>query len=339
MKIIPLKKRINSFKEGIERHFPDGVSPQLKRYIALNFIWEKIIYRTRFTDYMQYEYYRYSSHVRREFISEQRRLIIDDVFNTKSGDEIFNEKMVFNEKFSAFINRDWLNAENASYQEFCDFVLKHPVFFGKPKDGSLGRGAGVFNIHDERNPERFFCELKDRKMLLEEIIHQHIELAEFNDTSVNTLRVVSVLRPNGEVSLISADLRLGRKGKTSDNFHNQGIASLIDIESGLVYTSGIDKTNRRYLFHPDSGKQIIGYHVPCWETVKNTVKKAAKVVPEVHYVGWDIAIGKNGEIYIVEGNCCADPDVTQMPDGIGKWPLFEPLLAEARRAKLESDKS
>ena len=331
MKFVPIGKRIESFKEGIERHFPDGVSPELKRYIAINFVWEKITHGTRFTDYMQYEYYRYSSHVRREFISEQRRLIIDDVFNTKAGDEIFNEKKLFNEKFAEFVNRDWLNAENASYEEFCKFAAEHPVFFGKPVAGSLGRGAGMFDVNNEKDRNAFFQELKQGKMLLEEVIHQHKELAEFNDTSVNTLRVVTVLRPNGNVAILTGDLRLGRKGKTSDNFHNNGIASLFDVETGVVYTSGIDKTNRRYLVHPDSGKQIIGFHIPVWDKIKDVVVRAAKTVPEVHYVGWDIAIGENEEIYIVEGNCCADPDVTQMPDGIGKWPLFVPLLEEARK--------
>lgn len=333
MKIIPIGKRIKSFKEGIERHFPDGVSPELKRYIALNFIWEKIIHRTRFTDYMQYEYYRYSSRVRREFISEQRRLIIDDVFNTKDGDEIFNNKTLFNKKFEKFINRDWLNVETTTLEEFEAFVNKHSFFFGKPKAGSLGRGAGVFSIDEKTDFKKLYEELKAGKMILEELLTQHPELDEYNDTSINTLRVVSVLRPNGDVAILTGDLRLGRKGKTSDNFHNNGIASLIDIETGIVYTSGIDKTNRRYLFHPDSGKQIIGFKIPSWDKVKETVTRAAKIVPDVHYVGWDIAVGKNGEIYIVEGNCCADPDVTQMPDGIGKWPLFMPLIKEARKEK------
>jgi len=333
MRFIPIGKRIKSFKEGIESHFPDGVSPELKRYIALNFVWEKLIHGTRFTDYMQYEYYRYSSRVRREFISEQRRLIIDDVFNTKSGDDIFNEKKLFNKRFSAFVNRDWLDLGEATFEQFCEFTSKHPFFFGKPEAGSLGRGAGVFDTNKESDLSKLYKELKQGKMLLEELIHQNKELDEFNDTSVNTLRVVTVLRPNGDVVILTGDLRLGRKGKTSDNFHNHGIASLFDVETGVVYTSGIDKTNRRYLFHPDSGKQIIGFHIPAWEQIKKTVTEAAKVVPEVHYVGWDIAIGKNSEVYIVEGNCCADPDVTQMPDGIGKWPLFIPLIEEAKKTK------
>lgn len=335
MKIIPLKKRIESFENAIERHFPYGVSNELKRYIAINFIWEKLIHKTRLTDYMQYEYFRYSSRTRREFISEQRRLIIDEVFNTKEGDQIFNEKNFFNEKFDEFINRDWLDVENATYSDFLEFVSKHPRFFGKPQAGSLGRGAGMFDVNTIDNKKNFFEELKQRKMLLEELIHQHKDLAEFNDTSVNTLRVVTVLRPNGEVVILTGDLRLGRKGKTSDNFHNRGIAALFDVENGIIYTSGIDKTNQRYIIHPDSGKQIIGFRIPVWDKVKETVSKAAHVVPEVHYVGWDIAIGESGEVYIVEGNCCADPDVTQMPDGIGKWPMFIPLLEEAKKSKIK----
>ncbi len=100
---------------------------------------------------------------------------------------------------------------------------------------------------------------KRKKALLEECITQHHELSEFNPTSVNTLRIVTVLCPDNNVKIMTADLRLGRKGKVADNFHHNGIASLIDVDTGIIYTMGIDKNRRRYIVHPDSKKQIIGF--------------------------------------------------------------------------------
>ena len=62
-------------------------------------------------------------------------------------------------------------------------------------------------------------------------------------------------------------------------------------------------------------------------------ENAAWVHPEVRYVGWDVTIKGNGEIVLIEGNSGADPDVTQVEDQIGKWPLYEPLLKDIEKMK------
>ena len=68
-----------------------------------------------------------------------------------------------------------------------------------------------------------------------------------------------------------------------------------------------------------------------WKEIIETVKQAAYVVPEVKYVGWDLAIGKNNEIIMIEGNDNAARDVQQMPDQKGKWLLYKPYIDELNR--------
>lgn len=75
--------------------------------------------------------------------------------------------------------------------------------------------------------------------------------------------------------------------------------------------------------HPDSGEQIIGFKVPSWDKIVDLVISAAKVIPEVRYVGWDVAVDDDGNVQLIEGNYGADPDVTQMPCRIGAWPAFK----------------
>lgn len=53
--------------------------------------------------------------------------------------------------------------------------------------------------------------------------------------------------------------------------------------------------------HPDTGKNIEGFMLPCWDEVVELVKKASKVFLPVRGVGWDIAIADEGP-FIVEGN-------------------------------------
>ena len=68
-----------------------------------------------------------------------------------------------------------------------------------------------------------YGESSKRKGTIRRMYTQHHELSEFNPTSVNTLRIVTVLCPDNNVKIMTADLRLGRKGKVADNFIIMGL--------------------------------------------------------------------------------------------------------------------
>ena len=72
--------------------------------------------------------------------------------------------------------------------------------------------------------------------------------------------------------------------------------------SGNVYADAIDRADNIYSKHPISGKEIVGFKVPMFHDAVELVKECAKVVPEVQYIGWDVAISQNGPL-IIEGNC------------------------------------
>ena len=46
---------------------------------------------------------------------------------------------------------------------------------------------------------------------------------------------------------------------------------------------------------------MVGMRIPMWDKVLEVVTKAAKRIPQIRYVGWDIAI-TNSSIEIIEGN-------------------------------------
>lgn len=333
MNQLSIKQRYERIMDMIDSNVIEYPRKWKKARILTDFLLEKIFYKTRMSDYIQYEYYKKPNYLRREFIDENRREIIHRVLNDPKDCVIFNNKAEFNRKFDKFLGREWFDTQNDTYENFKLFVKKFHRFFVKPEDGWFGIGAGIYEMQAHTDLEKLWMDLKEKKALLEECIIQHQQLSEFNSTSVNTLRVVTVLCPDNKIKIMTADLRLGRQGKVADNFHHKGIASLVDIETGIIYTLGIDKDRKRYIIHPDSRKQIVGFHIPYWEEVKALVKEAALYIPTVRYVGWDIAIGKDGKIYIVEGNCMADPDVTQMPDGKGKWPMYLPVLRAVEKEK------
>ena len=66
------------------------------------------------------------------------------------------------------------------------------------------------------------------------------------------------------------------------------------------------------------------------------LRKAAKVVDKVRYVGWDIAITTNGPT-IIEGNEYPGHDIYQLPphrtNNIGVLPKFEESLGKIEDLK------
>jgi hypothetical protein len=290
-----------------------------------------IIYGCGITDYFQYQFYKRKHTDRKTFIVHRKRMQIVKICNDKKDQVFFNRKPEFNRTFKDYIGRKWIDTAICSFDDFRAFVQEVDRFMIKPSEGSHGIGIRIKTAREiNSDPISLFNEIKAEDAIVEELIVQDEAIGEFNKSSVNTLRVVSMLCADGEVKIMSANLRMGTEDRYADNFHFNGIAALIDVETGLVITPGIDKNFKRYIIHPVSGKQIIGYKIPYWHKIIKTVKQVALIVPTVRYVGWDIAIGNDGRVILVEGNSAADPDVSQMPDQVGKWPLFEKPVKEIR---------
>ena len=55
---------------------------------------------------------------------------------------------------------------------------------------------------------------------------------------------------------------------------------------------------------------MLGYKIPNWEKVIETVTEAAKVVPQCRYIGWDVAI-LNDDVELIEGNHNPDHDLLE----------------------------
>lgn len=296
------KDRFKRLYDYIETDIDSNPSMWLKLKITLDFLWEKIINKNELIDYIQYRFYYKTRPERNKFVTHSKLLKIMRICNDPNSRIIFDSKPLFNDEFKKYLGRDYLDTTNSNDQEIENFIKKHNRVIAKSPDGMFGKGIEFFEVKDIKFDEDFFNLIKKNKYLLEEILTQNIELKEFNASSVNTLRVVTLINSKNEVQIMCGVLRLGRQGQSADNFHHYGIASLIDVETGIVYTDGVDRNWDRYVIHPDSKKTICGFKIPQWEDIKALCIEAAKVHPEVRYVGWDVSLKENGQIVLIEGN-------------------------------------
>ncbi len=309
-----------SLNKGVYAELPLKV----KINLCVDFLWNRLMYKTYLIDYLQYQFFWLNRRGKSRFIEYQKLHKIMRICNDENYTNFFDD------------NRNYISTNKCTFGEFVQFVDRSKTFFVKPRIGSFGKGTKIITINKDTDLNTLFTELKNEDSILEEVIIQHKEMARFNKSSVNTLRVTTLVCADGSVKVVTAVFRVGRQGKVADNFHHYGLAALIDLDTGIVMTPGVDRDFNRFVLHPDSKVPIVGFTIPNWELVLEVAKKAAMVIPEVRYVGWDICINEDGIPVIIEGNYGADVDVTQVPDLIGKWHLFESYVEEIKRMKMSS---
>ena len=139
-------------------------------------------------------------------------------------------------------------------------------------------------------------------LIFESIVHQTRQFAAFNESSVNTVRFMTTLYPDGSAKVIAVWMKFGRKGKCVDNAGSGGnVDAAVDIETGRIYNvMQFDGWRKAKVVerHPDNGSQLNGVVIENWEAIKEDVKRFQQAFPYCKAAGWDIAITDEGPVVI-----------------------------------------
>ena len=292
------------------------------------------------TDYFDFEFYNKAFSIRSTFRTQRHHIPTRTICNDPCAMTLLYNKAKTNHFFNAFLNRDWLYTRNCTFEDFRNFIEKHPRFFSKPLNGSLGMGAEIIKVDSTKNIGELFDNLKKKNSILEELVIQHKDIASFCPDTVNTIRVYSILDIHDVVHILATSGRFGRTGGVVDNVHVGGGASvIIDPKTGIIISDGLDNDHRRIKRHPDTGKTFKGFQYPCWEKMRKIVTEMAKMIPQLRHIGWDIAITDKGEALLIEANGRApDVGIQQAADSVGRLHLYEPLLEEIYNYKKQQMK-
>lgn len=183
--------------------------------------------------------------------------------------------------------------------------------FAKPSDGQLG--IGVFSLKVENNiiykdnTEISLAELKrilySGDYLIQERIIQHPKLSALCSSSLNSIRLQTIMTESGEVLPFAPGLRIGREGSTVDNWAKGGIFVGINLLTGKLNDTGFIKpiygTSTNY--HLDSKIVFKDYEIPFFKDAVSLAVQLHQRMYRCHSIGWDIAITEHGPVFI-EGN-------------------------------------
>lgn len=159
---------------------------------------------------------------------------------------------------------------------------------------------GVTNIDGMTLDQLFNKVYKDKNFIIQEWVQQHDRLSALNSSSLNTLRIVTC-RMDLEILVLFSSIRIGREGSEIDNLGAGGLSVVVNPDGTLgKYGYLLGSENR--CEKTDSGIVLDGYQLPSFDKATDLVKKLHYKLPFFDIIGWDVAIGKDGEPVIVEWN-------------------------------------
>lgn len=262
-------------------------------------------YQAGYYDYLEFEFYLLNDKQRKTYLTRGKNNEIIRKYNNKENAYKFDDKNVFNNLFKEFLGRNYIYLDGNNIKEFKKFVQNKEEIIVKPLAGEGGKG--VEKIKVDKDIDGLYKKLMENKQtLVEEVIKQHKDMNKLYDKSVNTLRMFTFVK-DGKAYFLQAILKIGNGG-VIDNFSSGGMYTFVD-DNGIVLAPAIDQADNYFDVHPITNEKIVGFKVPLFKEAIKLVKDAALVVPDMGYVGWDVAIGEKKAI-LVEGNWF--PGVFQM---------------------------
>lgn len=268
-------------------------------------------YGAGYMDYDLFEMYNLTDAQRDTYLTRGRNNAFVTKYCDKSALHYFMNKDEFNTKFQEYIKRDWVKVKENPKEQVIAFLEKHSEFMAKPIDGGCGKGIEKMNTKDYNSLEELYEYLnkEENNFELEEVIKQHPEVAKIYPNAINTVRIVTIVTTKEgdsiltippeernkvelEPHIICAYFRIGNGGRCVDNFNSGGMTAPVDEKTGIVSQVAIDKQKNVYEKHPQTGEIIKGFQFPYWKEAIELCKKASKEVPEMGYVGWDVAFTK-----------------------------------------------
>ena len=144
--------------------------------------------------------------------------------------------------------------------------------------------------------------LGDEALIFESVVCQTDQFAAFNASSVNTVRFMTALYPDGSAKVIATFIKIGRAGRCVDNAGGGGNVDVcVDVETGEIrYAIQFDGWHnvKDIDCHPDNGNPLNGVVIENWEAVKADVIRFQQAFPYCKVAGWDIAITNEGPVVI-----------------------------------------
>ena len=172
-------------------------------------------------------------------------------------------------------------------------------------DSCSGEGCKILNLENgidissKQNLKDILIEYNGN-FLVQECIENHESLKKLHPESINTFRVMTYVW-NGKINCCPIILRIGQGKSNVDNAHAGGM--FIGVKNdGQLCNTAFTEFQTRYAKHPDSGIIFSDYKIPYMQKIIDSAIKLHSKVPQLGIISWDLTLGKNEEVILIESN-------------------------------------
>ena len=199
--------------------------------------------------------------------------------------------------------------------------------FVKPIEGRGGGGTESWQALPDRRYRNSHGEESTHAALLDHVaalskeggeyliqprLANHPHIADLTPGALSTVRLLTILNEQGEPEAVNAAFRMAiSKTSPVDNFHAGGIASAVDMKTGVLGPAsglGLGGDFSWHETHPLTGGRILGRRLPDWQAAVDLAVAAHRLLAPRVMVGWDIGFLPDGPC-LVEGNVGPDADI------------------------------
>ncbi len=286
-----------------------------------------------FEEYENYKLYSRNNEFRINFLSYRLAEYYWEVLNPRTYACLARDKFIGHclldsvgiptAKLIAYYNKESAVSSTLigkDYEDIINLLKSSSVqsFVIKPaKDSAHGTGVIVCRRLIEKKGEYFIRKfdgseislkklLGDVPLIFEETIIQIDQLRNLNESSLNTIRIMTALYPDSTVNVFAAFIKIGRHGSDIDNAGSGGnIDCGVNVETGKLYNAEqFDSWSniKKIQFHPDSNAELNGMKIKNWHSIIAKLKYYQGLIPQLKIIGWDVAITDGGPVIIEINN-------------------------------------
>ena len=161
-------------------------------------------------------------------------------------------------------------------------------------------------VHYVMNPIKNFT-------VLEAQVQQHEVIARLYPCGVNCLRIVTLIDDSAVPHCLYAVLKMGNSGRWTDSRREDSMVCPIDLETGCLKGKAYTPDMQSHEQHPYTGVKFKDYALPYISEAIALAKEVSLVVPQMRYMGWNIALTQTGPV-LMEGVPYPEYDYGQLPE-------------------------
>lgn len=206
--------------------------------------------------------------------------------------------------YLSYINGFFINdkKEVLAKDDAIQYIIDKKESIFKPTNSCQGNGVKI--LRTDKIDVKKFLEGKiaqNKDFIIQELIIQSDQISAYNKSSLNTVRVISLLLDD-KVEILSSILRVGGEGSEVDNFHKGGESRPINKE-GIIQDYAVIGPDFKY--EDRNGKAYIKEKIKGYDEIIKAIKINHPKIPHIRWIGWDFGIDKNHKPVFIEFNAYA----------------------------------